>query len=311
MPCLVMAVGTLSGLVAQVDPGWLIRVHTSDRTYAVREDGTFVRDLRHLDTGRDPSPRSDWVLEKQPQGAEFALFVTDRSGETRRALTGVPVSEARWAPDGRHVLFVSAHAGPPQAWSADATSGEQVRLTDDEEGVRQPQLATDGTLAYAAFRWKKATEEYRALSLDERLARKGTLDRVDLVVRRPSGETHVVAGGAIVHAYALRPDGRAVAYATIGRVIVVKPGAGSLREIPFADLDPRLTTSHVIRSIAWRPDAAALLACTEFVGGRAAGASHPIFGDGDCFVLTLDGNRPRRFWVSPSAELDWLQGEGP
>lgn len=290
---------------AAADTGWLVRVRAPQRTYAVREDGGFLKELSHPAPRGDPSPGGDRVLHKEAEGGEYRLFVADPDGKDGRALAGgALVGEARWAADGTHVLYVSAAAGRPQAYSADSASGAVKQLTQDEEGVRHPQQAADGTLAYLALRWKKRLEEYRALPLDERLARKGSLDRVDLVVVR-GGTSRVVATDAVIHDYALRPDGGAVAYGTTGKLVIAEVGTDARREIPFTRIHRQLT-SHRIASLAWRPDGRALLFQTPFTGGRAATDAGPVFGDRECFVFTLVSGRVHHLRVEPSASVDWI-----
>ena len=297
-----MALVTVSGQASD----WLVRVRTAGAAYAVRTDGTRVATLTPaLD---DVSPTGDRVLEKHFGAGTYRIFAARLKGEDRRALAGGgPVLEARWAGDGRHVLYVAVLGGRPQAFRTDAASGVPEPLTNDAEGVRDPQQARDGTLTYLALRSAKAVEESRQLSLDERLAWKGTLDRVDLVTLR-DGRSQTVARDLVVYAYGLSPDGRTVAYSTTGRLVIADLDGKHRREFEFGELDPRLT-QHAITPIVWRPDGGALLFRATFIGGRSASGGEEVFGDRDCFVLDLASRHVQRFRVETDARVDWIAGE--
>jgi Tol biopolymer transport system component len=296
-----MALLTASGRASD----WLIRVRTAGAAYAVRTDGTRVATLKPAFD--DLSPTGD-LLEKHFDAGTYRIFAARPKGEDRHALAGgEPVLEARWAGDGRHVLYVAVVDGRPQAFRTDPASDASEPLTNDPEGVRDPQQARDGTLVYLALRSTKAREEYRQLPLDERLARKGTLDRVDIMmVRDGRGET--VARDLVVHAYGLSPDGRTVAYSTTGRLVIADLDGKHRREFGFAELDPHLT-QHAIAPVVWRPDGRALLFRAAFIGGRSAGDGEDVFGDRDCFVLDLASRRVQRFRVETDARVDWTAGE--
>ncbi len=198
-----------AAIAAEEEREWLVRVGAPAGAYVVRQDGTFVRRLPQL--AGELSPRGDWVLFKEAAGATYRLFVAPAQGTGRRAIAnGTATTEARWSGDGRHILFVSVVAGAPQAFRVDVESNSQVQVTRDPEGVREPQEAADGTVAYLARRMAKSLEQYSRLSLDERLARRGTVNRVDLVLVR-AGRAATVASDLVIYGYGLSPDGRRVA----------------------------------------------------------------------------------------------------
>jgi hypothetical protein len=297
-----MALATVSGQTSD----WLIRVRTAGVACTVRTDGTPVAPL--TPSFGDLSPTGDHILEKVFNAGTYRLFAARATGEDRHALAGGErVLEARWAGDGPHVLYVALVGGRPQAFRTDPASDTLEPLTNDPEGVRDPQQARDGTLVYLALRSAKALEEFRKLSLDERLARKGTLDRVDLVMVR-DGRSQTIARDLVVHAYGLSPDGRTVAYSTTGRLVIADLDGRHRREFGFAELDPHLT-QHAITPVVWRPDGGALLFRAAFIGGRSASGGEDVFGDRDCFVLELASRRVQRLRVETDALVDWTTGE--
>ena len=116
--------------------------------YVIGADG---RNLRQV-----PTP----VPSLQPDVTEFTwlpdgrLAYTNRSGLAQEGLTVTTVSGAdqrylgtgsspAWAPDGRHLAFIVAHAGAPELYVRDA-GGKAVRLVDPSLTPVRPAWSPDG-----------------------------------------------------------------------------------------------------------------------------------------------------------------------
>ena len=79
------------------------------------------------------------------------LFVIPAGGGPERRLTDSPAydSLARWAPDGRSIVFTSDRTGRPQLWQIDADGRNLRRLRTNAATEYQADVSPDGrTLAF-------------------------------------------------------------------------------------------------------------------------------------------------------------------
>jgi TolB protein len=90
---------------------------------------------------------SNWelVYEREVNGA-MDLFVIPAGGGPERRLTDHPGydSLARWAPDGRGIVFTSDRTGKPQLWEIDADGRHLRRLRANDATEYQADVSPDG-----------------------------------------------------------------------------------------------------------------------------------------------------------------------
>jgi len=114
-----------------------------------------VQDLWEMDRISDPrvSPDGTWVifsissLDWEANRRRSDLWMVRADGSGLRRLTNSPASEfnARWAPDGRSVFFLSTRTGSPQVWRIPLTVGEAQQVTDLPLPVGSMAVSPDGT----------------------------------------------------------------------------------------------------------------------------------------------------------------------
>jgi TolB protein len=95
-------------------------------------------------TSGGPS-RWELVYEREVDGAAD-LFVVPAGGGEERRLTDHPAydSLARWAPDGRRIVFTSDRTGKPQLWEIDADGRNLRRLRGNDATEYQSDPSPDG-----------------------------------------------------------------------------------------------------------------------------------------------------------------------
>jgi len=198
-------------------------------------------------------------------------------------------------PVGKRIVFDSQRTGTSQVYvmNSDGTNIEQ--LTNDADGAALPKATPDGRLAYL-----------RILEKDDKLPKK------ELVVRE--GRTSRTMIKDVRSDYSWSPDGRAIAYGQIGRLLFHDVDTAKEWEINFpkdihADMD-----HYTADQLTWRPDGQAVACSIVFAGGRKAGDK--MFGDEEIFIVPRDG-RPTWFRTKlqggdkylPTASLKWVRDE--
>jgi len=113
-----------------------------------------AHDLWQMDRISDPqvSPAGDRVvfglssLDMEADRRRSDLWMVALDGTEPRPLTTHPASEynARWAPDGSGVFFLSTRSGSSQVWWISASGGESRQITDLPLGVGSMAVSPDG-----------------------------------------------------------------------------------------------------------------------------------------------------------------------
>lgn len=90
-----------------------------------------------------------YVLSEPDQNLNIyrsEIWIVDaRGGEPRRLTDSQKGDEApRWAPDGRHIAFISERSDSRQIWLLNLEGGDPQRLTDMKTGVSAFEWSTDG-----------------------------------------------------------------------------------------------------------------------------------------------------------------------
>ena len=127
-----------------------------------------VNDMLAMDRVSDlvVSPDGQWALYnlrstdlEKNRGTSDVWMVSTAGGEPRR-LTNMPGSEsgARFAHDGKSVLFLSAQSGSSQVWSVGLDGGEPKQVTQEPLGVESFQpFPSDARLLLAMEVWHEYT----------------------------------------------------------------------------------------------------------------------------------------------------------
>jgi dipeptidyl aminopeptidase/acylaminoacyl peptidase len=114
-----------------------------------------VHDMLAMERISDPqvSPAGDRIVfglrttDLEANRGRSDLWLIGVGGKGLRRLTTHPTGEsnARWAPDGRQVYFVSSRGGSPQVWSIAVDGGEARQVTDLPLEVTSLAVSPDGS----------------------------------------------------------------------------------------------------------------------------------------------------------------------
>jgi dipeptidyl aminopeptidase/acylaminoacyl peptidase len=114
-----------------------------------------VHDLWAMDRVSDPqvSPDGNWIvfgvssLDEAANRRRSDLWIVGAAGGEPRQLTTHPASEfnARWAPDGSGVYFLSNRSGTSQVWWISVSGGEARQVTELPLGPGSLAVSPDGT----------------------------------------------------------------------------------------------------------------------------------------------------------------------
>ncbi|MCJ7628633.1 MAG: hypothetical protein MUO50_09620, partial [Longimicrobiales bacterium] len=127
----------------------------SPRGYAQEPHPINAQDLWEMDRISDPqlSPDGEWVvfgissLDPEANRRRSDLWVVGVNGSGLRRLTTHPAAEfnARWAPDGSGIFFLSTRSGSSQVWRIPIGGGEAQQATDLPLDVGSMALSPDGS----------------------------------------------------------------------------------------------------------------------------------------------------------------------
>jgi len=135
--------------------GILLLASTKEYTCAQETHPFDAHDLWAMDRISDPqvSPDGAWIvfgvssLDEAANRRRSDLWIVSSSGGDPRPLTTHPASEfnARWAPDGSGVFFLSTRSGTSQVWWISASGGEARPVTDLPLDVGSMAVSPDGS----------------------------------------------------------------------------------------------------------------------------------------------------------------------
>ncbi len=127
----------------------------SHRGYAQETHPINAHDLWEMDRISDPqvSPDGEWVvfglstLDLEANRRRSDLWVVGVNGSGLRRLTTHPAAEfnARWAPDGSAIFFLSTRSGSSQVWRIPMGGGEAQQATDLPLDVGSMAVSPDGS----------------------------------------------------------------------------------------------------------------------------------------------------------------------
>ncbi len=174
-------------------------------------------------------------------GEIFAGSAHEGGEGVRITRTTSAESSPAWAPDSKHLVYVSTRSGTPHIFSFDFQTGFESQLTRDAEGDAQPVFSPDGK--YIAF--ERAARELRILDV---VTKKETIVAVGEFLRPPFNSRN---------AFAWSPDSRWLAYTapsskSFRNVNIVSVDGGSSKQVTFV--------SNVFsNAVSWSPDGTYLL----------------------------------------------------
>jgi hypothetical protein len=296
-----VVVGALLALPesARAADAFSLRLITGDGTINCLPDGTArverpaaaaakgVVTLTHSPDSMQTLFVRDGAIYRGDANAEHAVRVSPEGLET-----GWPA----WSADGRRIAFVGRQKSVYQVHVMDRDGRHERQLTDFPKGAWQPRFGPDGRLAFLVFR-----EPHAKLPLSDLVV--SDIDDVNKLHVQP------IALNVFVNTFAWSPDGKTLAYSTLGSLVFHELATDKEHTVAYLDIDPRLK-GHTAFTLAWRPDNQAVACTIHFLGDRQQGGPM-ILGDEEVFVIPRDG-KPTWFdagmavqgieWVAPHQE---------
>jgi Tol biopolymer transport system component/DNA-binding winged helix-turn-helix (wHTH) protein len=95
----------------------------------------------------DLSPDGQRLAFVSTRSGHAEVWLADRNGAGARQLSSfgrAALRAPRWSPDGKSILISAAVNGRPDLYSLDASSGQTVRITDDDDDEIAPAWSHDG-----------------------------------------------------------------------------------------------------------------------------------------------------------------------
>ncbi|MCP3902134.1 MAG: hypothetical protein GY715_00745 [Planctomycetes bacterium] len=223
------------------------------------------------------------------------IYVANADGTRPRQLTsGVQQPrELTWMPNSRDLLLVRGKGDYTQVYVMDVTSKKRVQRRVSAGGKRSwmPSAAVDGRVAYTVLQERKGKQQVS-----------------DLVVYQ-DGKRRTIVRREHITDHAFSPDGKKLAYSTVGKLVVVDFATGKKTELEYTSISGRLR-SHLGDNLAWRPDGKLIAMRIVFAGGRAIESGRkpkPLLGDREIFLVPEDG--PTRWIPAPpgTEALQWRE----
>ena len=217
--------------------------------------------------------------DRQANRSARNLWIVPVSGGTPRQLTFTGRDgNARWAPDGSRLAFLSSRDGGQQIFLLNLTGGEPTRLTTLDGGADQIVWAPDGkSLAFTSATWPGCTE-------DACNKRKSESEEKDPVKAR-------TYDGLLYRHWTSWSTGQR------SHLFVVASGGGTPKDLtPGAAYDVPPVQREGPHPIAFSPDGSeiAFVAVTDAV--------EAISTNGDIFLVKADGSQatPTRLTTNPA-----------
>ena len=264
----------------EVDAAWWIRIRSQKQTLLIRPDGQQRKQVELIPTGGRLSPdQTQLAFVKRGD-----VWLVDVDGKRERKLTAIGSVSGLpdWSPDGRRIVFVTGRSGRRRLQLI-GVNGQGLRLFDSgpQEAI-QPRFCRDGSIAYLVVH-----------------GRKNKLPICDLIVAK--GKTRrTLVKKQYVEDLAWSPDGKMIAYALVGKLVLHEVATDKRRTILLTDVSQDLN-AHSAGQLCWRGDSRAVACTIRFLGGRIGDSK--VFGDDELFVIPLDADP---WWIRPGRALRWF-----
>lgn len=252
---------------------------------AISPDGKRIAYVKTIQRGESYS-RELCVAPLNPDGSR---------GAERKMTSGAETAyDPQWMPDSKNVVYVRGTGKFQQVYitNVDQEKRSETRVSGGGAASFQPRISKDGRISCLIVRDEKPKQRL-----------------VDLVVMQ-DGKTKTIVERQWISDTAWSPDGKRIAYSTIGELIVIDVDSRKRTTRDFKSIDERLY-SHAAGALAWHPDGQSIATAITFVGGRATvGGSEPepMLGDREVFVVPLQGKV--MWFTAPAAPLKirWVNG---
>ena len=251
----------------------------SGRDSAVATHPFSVHDMLAMDRVSDPqvAPDGKWVVfvvrrtDREANRGRTDLWLVSTDGTDLRRLTSHPESDAnpRWAPDSRHVWFLSSRSGSSQVWRIAVDGGEAEQITDEPLDVGNLVVSPDGT--GLGFTMDVFPEDATVAE---------TVERLDAIEQRQS--TGRIYEKIFVRHWDTWKDGRR-------SHLFVKPVAGgaAVDVMKGMDADTPSKAFGGPEEITFTPDGKGVVFSARDVGREEAWST-----DFDLYLAPVDGSAP-------------------
>ena len=222
--------------------------------------GAVLYDLRTTDLTANHGVHSLWIVRTSP------------GSRPERILTGG--TNARWAPDGRSIYFLSSHSGSEQVWRLSASGADVRQVTNLPLDVQTFRISPDGkhlVVALAVFPDCSTIQ----CTVDRNAAKAKSKASGTVYTRIFIRHWDTWADGTRNHLYALNIDGNGDAKGNA--VSLMRNFDGDNPTKPFGD-EHDFTIS---------PDGK-----TVVYSARLAGNSEPWSTNFDLYRVPMDGSKP-------------------
>ena len=221
-------------------------------------------------------------------GGDEGIYVADADGKNPRRVTPdkLACGSPRWSPDGKRLAIAARRGEYYQVHTVNRDGTDLAQITFAAEGAWMQRFGPDGRLSYVS--WLPPREKYQRASL----------------MIRDGQETRAIVTGLFLSDYAWSPDGKTIAYSTVGRLVFHELASGKEQAVAYADIDPRLD-SHGAWNLCFSPDSRRVACSIMFLGDRQQGTK--IFGDTQLFVIT-PGGKARTFQPGEGVRrVEWVK----
>jgi dipeptidyl aminopeptidase/acylaminoacyl peptidase len=231
-------------------------------------DGTRVADI--------PDDRKSFQI-LDTKGKELALVNVDK-----------PVARATWSADNKRLAFHALIGDTWQPYTMTRDGKEVTQVTKEPHGVRDLQFSPDGRLSYFA-----------------KHASRVDVHDADLVILGPGDQRTILVKNTKFLAHAWSPDGKTIAYSTIGQLIFLDPAASKSTTIDLTSINRTLGNSGAVY-LTWRPDSKAIACAILYMHARG---TQKRLGDGEAFIIPREG---KATWFDIGREpkdFEWVEAK--
>jgi dipeptidyl aminopeptidase/acylaminoacyl peptidase len=256
-----------------------------------------VHDMLAMDRISDArvSPDGTWILfnlrttDLEANRGRTDIWIVGADGRDLRRLTSHPAADfnARWAPDGKSVLFLSTRSGSAQVWRIRLDGGEAQQVTDLPLDVGALVVSPDGrTLAVSMEVFPGQSAGATAAELGAMAKRKATGRLYDRL---------------FVRHWDTWSDGRR------SHLFVLPASGGEARDLmPAMDADTPGKPFGGTEEIAFSPDGKELV-----FTARDAGREEAWSTDHNLYAVPVDGSRPPRCLTAANKAWDTTPAFSP